>query len=378
MCIRDRDGALVVEAPEYGQALAQLASAATRRAALEANASRYDVPPDGADDDPRPGWIETFCEALYGLTVAELMRFMNTALDIGEDWEGRVVVLPLDAFEVAMQRELGWPDDRFHRALQLLSLGPRPDFFTVPQGMARSEVYPWQYSRELSFLRRPLILTHLHGRPHVAWGNRALDGSKKHWLYGRLLSGRIQLPPGDSPARRTAAQALGKLTAHHARDFNTEVMQLARSAGFQASPNVKRFGRLRLLGEDGDLGDIDVLVIDPARRRLILAECKDYAPARTPFELGSQLDDLLRGRPRKDGTRARSLMERHLRRAAFVRHHLPDILAALGVDMTEPWSVIPVYIMSALPNALLSADAPLPVVDVTAFSEWLSDSTLQP
>ena len=132
----DLDGALVVEAPEYGQALAQLASAATRRAALEANASRYDVPPDGADDDPRPGWIETFCEALYGLTVAELMRFMNTALDIGEDWEGRVVVLPLDAFEVAMQRELGWPDDRFHRALQLLSLGPRPDFFTVPQGLS--------------------------------------------------------------------------------------------------------------------------------------------------------------------------------------------------------------------------------------------------
>lgn len=370
----DLDGALVVDAPDYGRALGQLASAATRRAAQEANASRYDVRPEGTDEDPRPAWIDAACEALYGLTVAELMRCMNTALDLGEEWKGRVAVVPLEAFEGAMQRELGWPEERLRRTLDLLTLGPRPDFFAVPQGMARSEVYPWQYSRELSYLRRPLILTHIDGQPHVAWGNRALEGSKKHWLYGRLLSGRIQLPPGDSPARRAAAQALGKLTAYHARDFNTEVVQLARSAGFQATPNIKRFGRLRLLGEDGDLGDIDVLVIDPMRRRLTLVECKDYAPARTPFELGSQLDDLLRGRPRKDGTRARSLMERHVRRAAFVKHHLHDVLAALDVDPGEPWSVIPVYVMSALPNALLAADAPLPVVDVADFPTWLTDS----
>lgn len=374
----DLNGALLVDAPEYGRAVGQLASAANHRAAQEANASRYGEPLKGTDDDPRPEWIEALCEALYGLTVAQLMRFMNTALDIGEDCQGRPTVLPLEAFESAMQRELGWPDELFHKALHLLSLGPRPDFFAVPQGMARSEVYPWQYSRELSFLRRPLILLNLDGQPHVAWGNRALESSKKYWLYGRLLSGRIQLPSGDSPARRAAAQALKRLTSFHSKGFNAEVLGLARSAGFQALLNVKRFGRLRMLGEDGTLGDIDVLVIDPAMRRLILVECKDYAPARTPFELSSQLDELLRGRPRTDGTRARSLIERHARRAAFVENHLHDVLAGLGCDTTVSWSVFPIYVMSALPNALLAADAPFPLVDVADFPAWLMDSEMVP
>jgi hypothetical protein len=54
-------------------------------------------------------------------------------------------------------------------------------------------------------------------------------------------------------------------------------------------PRKRAFGSLKMPRE---LGDLDVLVIDPAKHRATVIECKDLALARTPQELATQLEAL--------------------------------------------------------------------------------------
>lgn len=371
------EGALVVEAPEYVGAQLELRRMAQRQAAEEANARRYemrDVPVKQDDDDPRPQWIETLCVSLYRISLRRLVVFINAALNIGDHHEGGVVFLPLGEFRRAMVEELPWPEEELDLALAALALTPREDFFAVPPGLTRSEVYPWHFNRELSLTRRPFILTSLNGESAIAWGNRALESSKKHWIFTRMIEGRMQLPASQTPEHRRAAEALRQLTTWRSAAFNRAVAEEMRSLGYSVMENVSRFGRLKMQEDGETLGDVDVLVIDETRQRLVLIECKAYAPARTPAELAGQMEELVKGRRRAGKPRARSLMERHVRRAAFIGRHLTEVLAFLKVPAVGEWQVEPIYAMSFFPNIMLADRAPFPLLHLEQLADWFGSN----
>jgi hypothetical protein len=97
---------------------------------------------------------------------------------------------------------------------------------------------------------------------------------------------------------------------------------------------VKKIGSLKIRDEDGDLGDIDVLVVDRKRKRLLLVECKDLAQARTPYEMGSEIINLFRGSRDK-----KPIVLLHQRRIEWVREHLNELLHWLDIKMTKGWKV---------------------------------------
>ncbi len=383
----DGDGALLMDAKDYRRAMQSLRALALHEGAQRANQERYekaDLPdvlsaPDvGPPEDPRvPALMNEACHALYGLTLQELMRFMDGALNIGDDHEGGVVMLPLQAFMTAMQADTSWTEDRIELALNALSLQERPDFLTPPAGFARSEVLPWQFNRALSLVRRPLIRTTLHGQSHVVWGNRALASSQHYWMEDQILMGRLnRAGPAIDPKR--AARAMQTLNTLRGETFNRDVADQLREAGFHVLENVDRFGKLKML-EGGDaLGDIDVLAWCPQRRRILLLECKAYAPARTPLELHAHLQEFLHGKQRPGKAPERPLMAKHLRRSQFVRIHLSDVLAHLGVvDQGFKWVVQPAYVMSNLPSELLQEGAPFPVLHVDGLANFVKESSAQ-
>ena len=81
-------------------------------------------------------------------------------------------------------------------------------------------------------------------------------------------------------------------------------------------------------------GDIDVLVIDGARARIYVLECKNLAYARTPFELAAELRALT------DSTvHNRSMIEKHQRRVTWLKEHLTSVLAWATLDPAENWEV---------------------------------------
>ncbi|HUF09514.1 MAG TPA: hypothetical protein VMO47_09350 [Rhodothermales bacterium] len=84
-----------------------------------------------------------------------------------------------------------------------------------------------------------------------------------------------------------------------------------------------------------DLGDIDVLLIDPLSHRIQVTECKDLALARTPDELAHQLQALLP----KDKHDRDAATVRHERRVAWVRDHGEEILRHFGLEWSAQWDV---------------------------------------
>jgi len=112
------------------------------------------------------------------------------------------------------------------------------------------------------------------------------------------------------------------------------VAELYRSVGLRARENLKKLGGKRIARSDGsDLGDLDVLVVDPTKRVLLAVEVKDFEVARTPVELANEMSKLLEG--------SSSAVERHRRRVDFVRANLADALVELGID-DDPgkWQVV--------------------------------------
>jgi hypothetical protein len=88
-----------------------------------------------------------------------------------------------------------------------------------------------------------------------------------------------------------------------------------------------------VVGYPASLGDIDVLVLDPGRALIFLLECKDLGVARTPFELKSELQNLILGSRGGD-----SMMDKHRRRTEWVRANQNLLLADFRITDTEVWT----------------------------------------
>jgi hypothetical protein len=150
-------------------------------------------------------------------------------------------------------------------------------------------------------------------------------------------------------------QLIGEFNHARGDRFNKRVVEL-----FNGLPRlivrekVKKVGSSRLCDQRGDLGDIDVLVADKKRKRLLVVECKDLALARTSFEMSGELRNLFEGTEKK-----KSIVQLHERRMIWVQNHLREVLAWLGIGTTN-WTV----------ESLI-------VVDREMLTPYLKNSTVQ-
>jgi hypothetical protein len=100
---------------------------------------------------------------------------------------------------------------------------------------------------------------------------------------------------------------MSELNDERGYQFNSTVAAVLKRDGRIVEPRKRTFGSLKMPRE---LGDLDVLVIEPAKHRVAVIECKDLALARTPQELASQLEGLTESTEHSQG----AAMVRHARR----------------------------------------------------------------
>ncbi|WP_264778886.1 hypothetical protein [Deinococcus aetherius] len=289
-----------------------------------------------------------------GWTLSDTLGFLNSVSAL----PGKGVLprqMPLTDFLRAVAQDLGWDEGKVRALLDLLSLTPRPNFLRPPHPWRREDVEPWRFNRRLSYLRRPVLL--LGGEtPSVVWGPRAVT-SASHYLLDLLQSGRFRAD--GTPLR----QLLGEVNRRRGRVFNREVAAFLRALGFRhVQEQAKVLGPVRMRGEDGlDLGDIDVFVVDEARRRVSCVECKNFAVARTSAEIHALFERLERGTATE-----RPIVERHGRRVEHVRQHLPAILGHFGLT-PEGWEVEGFIVFNRDSVAYYLSTAPLPVLSFEQF-----------
>jgi hypothetical protein len=232
------------------------------------------------------------------------------------------------------------------RLLFRFALEPRKQFSRPPSGFRKEDIYPWRADRKYSHRYRPLVMRPRDGGVDVVFGTRHIMNAWRY-LVLQLLSDRYQ---ASAPELKSA---MGGLTKERGDLFNRNVGQLIREReDLEVREQVKKFKT-----EGKTLrppGDIDVLVIDRKRKRLIALQCKNVEPAHDPHAHAYELKDLLDG--------DKSIVAKHRAQAAWLRSNLKDVMAALKTDAKSRWRVDAAIVTNARIPAPFLQRIEMPVV----------------
>jgi hypothetical protein len=279
--------------------------------------------------------IDEAAKIEFGISITDLLTLMTEVRAIGQEINPVVVCLPLNDLIDRLEKQLGWTKKLISNAIDLLSLFPRSNFLKPPNQYKMTDVYPWRFNRSLSYIRRPFLIRNRGGTKEILWGCRHIYDAQLN-LVGLCMSGRLNAKSSEMN------RVLGRINKERGRTFNDDIIKLFKNyPGLIVKQNVKKIGSRRLLdSKGGDLGDIDVLVVDTKKRRLKLVECKDLALARTPHEMSFEIENLFRGNP--------PIVERHQRRVGWAKNHLTYIFEWLGLDVDHvgKWKFEPLIVVN--------------------------------
>ncbi len=307
-------------------------------------------------------WDEASLEE-FGFTFTDIAQFLSTLTQIESPGDSAVTCIRRSVLEEELGASLGWPLRRIQAAIALFSLGPREQFWRVEPPYKKEDVYPWRFSRQLSYVRRPLVIRQGRDGQELLWGYRHVYVAFENLRY-LCLSGRLQAThPGMKRFLSQRQQLLGEW-------FNDEVARtLAAQPGLVVRARVDKVGDIRPMGPQGQLGDIDVLTVDPASRHVWAIECKHLSTARTPYELRSEFQNMLSGAPGRP-----SIVEKHGRRTEWLKQNLSTVLTWLGLqpDPRDTWRVEPLIVLE---REMLSAhlqDSPIPIIALHQLRDHLA------
>lgn len=256
-------------------------------------------------------------------------NFITSVVDLGRDLTDEVKSMPYVEFVEAIQKA-GLIKQEVEDIFSLLSLRERENFLKAPKGFRKEDMLPWKFNRELSYLRRPFILQN----DMVNWSNRHLFYCGQH-LIDLCVGGRLKAKSGKMK------NLISKYQNIRGEKFNNIVEGLFSSYEFLITRGqVKKFGGKRIEGDKGDLGDIDVLVINPRTKSIYLLECKDLSIARNPYEIHHELNNLFVGTAKKP-----SIVQKHSKRTMWIKENIDSVLANFSLSTKGKWLVKPLIVI---------------------------------
>jgi len=136
-----------------------------------------------------------------------------------------------------------------------------------------------------------------------------------------------------------------------------------------------KFASTRMAEAGRPLGDVDVLVAEPSKRRLLAIEAKDVAGTLTPSELASALKKTF-----GTATEGRSAMQQHELRLEWLRAHLREVLSEFGLDTTAAasWAVEGLFMTSRAVPAAYTPDPALPILALRDMRRQLTTAVEKP
>lgn len=305
--------------------------------------------PRDTNPAPTPDIVNESAGAMrseYCFTLSELREVCGGLLDIGAADQVTRIARAEALAQVAAARNLD--PDVVNTVLNAITLTPRDGFMSI-----KSDAFPWRFNRNMSYVRRPLILQ----GDELVFGFRSVFGTGPYW-YSSLTSGRLQASARTQSMKAYISQARGRIND----DYAAEVATRLRGLGLTAELSVSKIGGARIADSDGlDLGDIDVLAWHPGARTVVVVEAKDFEVARTPAEMSHEIVKLFRG---KQGKKVeRSTVDKHARRIDWISANLAAVLAHIGSEVGPDQSSVTGVIVTSEPlvTPLVAASA-IPVI----------------
>ncbi|MDP9381426.1 MAG: hypothetical protein M3Q29_15025 [Chloroflexota bacterium] len=318
------------------------------------NFERYWRTPASVPPSEEVADMDVATETEFGLPLSQLVDFLGRVIDHGFVRGGAAQVAVLDDFLVGLAADLGWSRDLVQRAFEVFALRSRPDFLSPPDPFYKEDVYPWRFNRNLSYLRRPLLVR------QTATGEEVVSGFRHSYdaianLIALCLDGTLRARTDPMKHLISRQQAL------KAEAFNDRVAELyEQQARAVVHRRVRKINGKKIETKPGeDLGDIDVLVLALAERVIRVIEVKDLALARTPVELHFELEQTFETRGRR-----LAAVDKHLKRVAWIQRHVPEMLRWSGLSDvdSDSWRVEALIVLSEPLMSPYLVQSPIPVV----------------
>jgi hypothetical protein len=295
--------------------------------------------------------------AEFGHSLMELTNFLIALGDIAIDLKPTTpAIMERGALIAMLAKELQWDAAKVEHCLNLSSLAPRENYLKPPPQCRKEDLYPWRFNREISYLRRPLLLRIRDGMTEVLWGHRHVDMARSY-LVQLCASTRL----------KAKSQEMLSLLAKYRHDagerFNDAVYDALRQfPHLIVAKKVHKVAHLDLAHR----GDIDILCADLSQTVLWVIECKSLALARTPYEMRNEIESLTLSTDDQS-----SMIKKHEARSAWVQHHLSLVLKWLGADPGRDWTVRPLIVMETIPVSPLLRDVSMPMTSFAMLKKKL-------
>lgn len=255
--------------------------------------------------------------------VADFVRETHT---LGKQKKQNAIGYEQNSFIDHIIKTTALSEKKIRLILENLSIKPRDDFFVASVGI-KADVYPWRHNRNLSYLRRPFILIERNAKNYVIWGNRHLQYAMDY-LIGLMSSGRLKTKSKKMKELMSISQNRQGLR------FNEKVFEHFKKDNRLIVDRRKKIPssyRKSAMGEQ-NIGDIDVLIIEPSKKKIIAFECKDMSIARNPHELKLELDNMFFGK--------KSIIAKKEKVLAWLRRHKDLVLSHYSLSKDGDWEVI--------------------------------------
>ncbi|WP_339171300.1 hypothetical protein NSQ55_03650 [Paenibacillus sp. FSL H7-0943] len=269
----------------------------------------------------------------FGLSYIEFLQLAGLLLELSIQKEVPIVCEPVEKLKLVAQDKYGVADAVFNQFIALMSLSMRSSFINPGTPFQKYDVWPWRFNRELSYLRRPIILQD----GFIIFSYNHLYNSL-YYFFNLIVNGTFKAKSLEMK------QYISKLVNETGNKFNQKVEQYIKTdRDLIVKSQVKKIGKQKISGEKGELGDIDVMIINPNKQIIWLVECKDLNRASTPFEIHHELCKLF-----VDSEKDSCIVTKHKRRADWFEKNLQIVLSnnQIQINNLEVWKVRPLIVIS--------------------------------
>ena len=270
--------------------------------------------------------LESAFKAEFGYSYSEFSQVIATMCSVEDDCDIQCISIE-DLPHKLIELNNNLTEDIISSVLNDISYYQRDDFLVPPDNYDKTDVYPWRFNRKYCFNRRPVICV----GTQLVWGNRQLFHMFEY-VTDLIYSGKFK---AKSNEMRTLC---GNIADSKGFEFNDTVYQMITDMGvFLVYQNIKKINGKRIMDGRNDLGDIDLLIIDKEKHKIIVTEVKNFRFSRNPYEIQQEYLKMF-----VDGNK-HCFATKHKKRTQWVIDHIEDIKAHYQLD-NKPWKVVSLFI----------------------------------
>lgn len=275
--------------------------------------------------------IDVAFEKEYGYTLKQLVDFVEGLNEYSKTQKGDTVFVAKmnEIIEYLTTNYLELDRDRITLILESISLKQRETYLPAPKPYRNEDVYPWRFNRELSFVRRPIIVRD----DEMIWGNRQLS-HMIIFILDLIDNGKLKSKSNEM------GSLIGEISDVRGAEFNELIyLKLKSFNSFDVYSNVSKVNKHHIAENKNTLGDIDVLIIDRQYHKIIAGEVKGFNVSRNPYEMYLEYKKMFESTKKK-----RCFYDKHSRRVDWCSNHIEDFKIQYNLEDAE-WEVVGLFIL---------------------------------